>query len=203
MRGVLFAVGAALAFGVTAGLAFLAMRGDPEERPPPVVPTAPAEEQPKLAPAPRDQALAIRRHETAQTLIEDLRDVLASNNPAQVHAEVWRVSARLRRSASWMIGAALRNEASPRVRALVVLAAGVHAQDEAAIWLGLDDRDPRVRRATVLALGYRIGGEAEELLGVQVPVGRELDDATAQRLRGIEEREPDETVRAAIAAVLS
>ena len=200
MRGALIAVGIAVALGATAGLTYLMMQdhGDDGREPPANKKPAPVEGDVEPDQPPD---LKIRAYESDRTLIEDLRDALAGD-PAEVNAECWRVSGRLARDAIAMLGVVERNEASPRVRALVVIAAGVHAQDEPALFRALDDRDPRVRRASVLAIGYQPKGRAETILGVKVPIGRPLKESTRARLMERSRRESDETVRRAIQLVL-
>ena len=130
---------------------------------------------------------------------EDLRDALAGD-PAQLDSECWRVSKLLASSARSTLINLAPEEASPRVRALLTLAAGVHVQQDELLLRFMEDREPVVRAAAVLAAGYKKGGgsSARLLEMVQVPLGR-YDGRLEPFLQG----EKDETVRAAIRAVLS
>jgi len=200
VRGALIAVGIAIALGATAGLSFLAMQDrDEDNREQDKAPAAADSERPTQQP--RSATLKIRAYESSTTLVDDLRDALAGD-PKALGAECWRVSSRMKSIAASMLEHIGRNESSPRVRALVVLAAGVHVQDEPALFRRLEDRDARVRRAAVLAVGYRPGGKTQQLLGVAVPLGRPLNEATRARLVEQARQESDETVRDAIERVL-
>jgi hypothetical protein len=167
---------------------------EPEMAPGPPPPPLPA----KAAPAEE----ILRPYETVATLAEDLRDALAGPKEA-LGPEVSRVSGRLRPSARRVLVETAPQEASPKVRALLVLAAGVHVPDERILLAFLGDREAVVRRAAALATSRRDGGTPVPLMeGVEVEVGRELPEATrgvlAERLR----REEDEGVRGTIAKVL-
>ncbi|HEX5138660.1 MAG TPA: hypothetical protein VFY93_16940 [Planctomycetota bacterium] len=145
---------------------------------------------------------ALRPYETVATLAEDLRDALAGPKEA-LGAEVARVSLRLRPNARRVLVETARQEPSPRVRALLVLAAGVHVPDEAILLAYLDDREPVVRRAAVLATARREGGSPVALMeGVEVPVGRELPAETRRALAERLPREEDEGVRGTIGKAL-
>lgn len=194
MRGVvlLCLLVAAIATGV---LVFLRHGRDdlpppaPAPPPPPAPVTAPAEE-------------TLRPYETVATLQEDLRDALAGPKEA-LAAEVARVSSRLRPSARRVLVETAPREASPKVRALLVLAAGVHVPDEGILLAFLDDREPVVRRAAALATARQEGGAAAELMeGVEVPVGRELPEGTRRALAGRLPREEDEGVRGTVGRAL-
>jgi hypothetical protein len=162
----------------------------PAPPPPPPPAKASAEEEP------------LRPYETFATLAEDLRDALAGPNEA-LGAEVSRVSARLRPNARRILVETAPQEASPRVRALLVLAAGVHVPDERILLAFLGDREAVVRRAAALASARREGGAAVPLMdGVAVPVGRELPEATRHVLRERARREEDKGVRGTIEAAL-
>jgi hypothetical protein len=104
-----------------------------------------------------------------------------------------------------MLENAAPGEASPRVRALLVLACGVHAPDAPSLHAFLVDRDPAVREAAVLAAGHRPDGAATArcLTEVRVPVGRPLPPAVADRLRARLEAETDPGVRAALETALA
>jgi hypothetical protein len=145
----------------------------------------------------------LRAYETVATLAEDLRDALAGPKEA-LEPEVARVSARLRASARRVLVETAPREASPRVRALLVLAAGVHVPDERILLAFLDDREAVVRKAAVLATARRDGGAKVALVeGVEVPVGRELPEATRRVLGERVAREEDEGVRGTIARALA
>lgn len=163
----------------------------------------PAEELPAVAPeAPPPAEETLRPYETAATLTEDLRDALAGPEEA-LGAEVRRVSDRIAATARSVLVTTAPAEASPRVRALLVLAAGPHVPDEPALLAFLGDREPLVRRAAALAAGRIEGGSAVALLpGVEVPVGRKLPRATRRALEARLSREEDEGVRGTLSAAL-
>jgi hypothetical protein len=96
-------------------------------------------------------------------------------------------------------------ETNPKVRALLVLAAGVHLQDDPLLLACLDDRSPVVRRAAVLAAGHAEGGaEREEILpGVAVLLGRDLPAGTADALSMRRAVEEDEGARGTLRRVLN
>jgi hypothetical protein len=191
VRGLL-PLGLALALGATGGLAWIVLTVRPQppaEAPAPELPPAPPEVRPEGA---------LRAYETVPTLVEDLRDALAGD-PALVDAELWRVSRALASRARWTLVHGAPAESSPRVRALLVLAAGVHVADDPLVVGFLEDPDPRVRAAAALALGYRPEGPREgALLGVRVPLGRTVPADVAGRLA----REDDEGARGAMEAAL-
>ena len=200
MKGSLFPLALVLALVATAGVAFFAIR---EKRGSPSVETAP-EEVAELVRKPEERELALRAYRTTATLAEDLRDALAGD-PKKLDDEVWRVSGLLKGSARYTLSDVARKEASPRVRALLVLAAGVHHQDEELLFWSLDDHKAVVRQAAALALGYASGGRIERaFLGeVRVPLGRKLPAASEQRLRRHLDKEKDEDTRACVEAVVS
>jgi len=165
--------------------------GPPTEAPP-APPTPP---EPPLEPT-------LRPYETTSTLTEDLRDALAGP-PEALGGEVRRVSDRLKAKARSVLVNAAPGEASPRVRALLVLAAGRHVPDEAILLAFLDDREALVRRAAALATAHEDGGGTFALLpGVDVPTGRAVAPATRRALEERLAREEDEGVRGALAAAL-
>jgi hypothetical protein len=176
----------------------------------PDVPSAPRDapaagdpaELDRTTPARIERPRKLRRYETTATLAEDLRDALGGD-PEQLAPEVWRVSRSLEGRPRWTLLNLAAEEASPRVRALLVLAAGRHIGDDGALLDFLGDEWPVVRRAAVLAAGYDARGDrkVELLAGLDVPVGRELPEATAALLRQHVEKERDEGVRNAIDAV--
>jgi hypothetical protein len=141
----------------------------------------------------------LRRYETTATLAEDLRDALAGDRE-QLAPEVWRVSRSLQGRPRWTLLNLAAEEASPKVRALLVLTAGRHIGDDDALLDFLTDDWPIVRRAAVLAAGYDARGtrKVELLDGLKVPVGRKLPAATAALLRRHVESERNEAVRTAI-----
>lgn len=198
MRGAL-PLGLALALGATGGLAVLVLREapGPEAAPPAGEPPAAA-----VAPAAAEPVREIRPYRTTQTLAEDLRDALAGD-PARLGAELWAVSAALEERARWVLVHQAAEETSPRVRALLVLAAGVHLPEDPRLLEFLGDREPRVRAAAALAAAYRKdGARRAELLGVGVPLGevREGARASVERAR---DGEQDAEARAAMEAALS
>jgi len=190
-----------LAAAATAGLGLLVLRDVPAEPEPAAgdAGSTVAEPEPAAAPAPR-----LRPYQTTLTLAEDLRDALAGD-PALLAAEVWRVSAALESRAVWTLENIAAQEAGPRLRALLVLAAGVHAPEEAALLGFLGDRDALVRRAAVLAVGYDTQGKAREPLmeGVDVPLGRAASPQVQELLAFYDREEKAREVRLAIASVLS
>jgi len=202
MRGVLLAVGFALAVGATAGLAYLAMQPSSADEPPPSQKEM-EREVPEAERARRGERPKIRAYETTATLVEDLRDALAGD-ASKIDAECWRVSEALGSTARWTLTrlATEEQEASPRVRALLVIAAGVHVQGEGLLLLRMRDVDPRVRHAAVLASGYAPGGVKSKLLGVTVPIGRKPDERMQRALETLATEDKDETVRNAARFVL-
>ena len=96
------------------------------------------------------------------------------------------------------------HEASPRVRALLVLANGVHVPEDRALLDFLGDRAPLVRRAAALASGYDPDGSRRLPLvaGLLVPVGRQPSERGRATLERHLEGEKDATVREALAAAL-
>jgi len=174
------------------------MRLGPREEPAPAPGTPPP--PPPAETAPFEETL--RAYETVATFHEDLRDALVGPS-GELGAEVSRVSLRLLPNARRVLLETAREEASPRVRALLVLAAGVHVPDEAILLAYLDDRAPVVRRAAALATARREGGPPVALMeGVEVPVGRELADATRRALAGRLRREDDKGVRGTLEKAL-
>jgi hypothetical protein len=185
-----------VAAAATGVLVLLRLRpgGEAEVAPAPPPPPPPA----KAAAAEE----ILRPYETVATLAEDLRDALAGPKES-LQAEVLRVSARLRPSARRILVETAPKEASPRVRALLVLAAGVHVPDEKILLAFLGDREAVVRRAAALATSRREGGAPVRLMeGVEVEVGRELPEATRGALAERVVREEDEGVRGTIAKAL-
>lgn len=194
MRGVVFLC--LLVAGVATGVLVL-LRLGPGEGPLPA-PAPPLPPAPVAAPAEE----ILRPYETVATLAEDLRDALAGPKEA-IALEVSRVSARLSRSARSVLVETAPREASPRVRALLVLAAGVHVPDERILLAFLDDREAVVRKAAALAIARREGGVAVSLMeGVDVPVGRRLPEPTRHALAERLSREEDEGVRGTVGLAL-
>ncbi len=130
-------------------------------------------------------ALALRPYETIETLTEDLRDALAHGTPP-LDEEWLRVSAALTPHARRVLSREARSEMNPRVRALLVLAAGVHHPDGPELLSALKDRSPVVRRAAVLACGYQAGGAERFGLwpGLEIPLGRRPEPASLKELMG-------------------
>jgi hypothetical protein len=187
-----------LAAAATGVLGVAALRDRPVAPPSPPAPAEPAPPEPP----PTDEARP-RRYETTGTLTEDLRDAL-SGPPEALAAELRRVAALLRPAARTVLLAAAPREPSPRVRALLVFAAGLHVPDEDPLLAFLDDREPVVRRAAALAAAYLEGGERRHpiLEKVEVPIGRPLPDGTRRRLEERSRREEEEGVRGALGAAL-
>jgi hypothetical protein len=202
VRGLLLPLSLILAAAATAGLVLIVLRGPGAPAPDPEGADATETAMPPDLPAVRERKL--RPYETTLTLAEDLRDALPGP-PAVLEQELWRVSRSLRRKANWTLEKLARQEASPRVRALLVLAAGVHLPDAAPLLRFLDDPHPTVRTAAVLACGYHDEGPAKaSLFGtIAVPVGRRPADTTRADLARRYGREKEASVRAAIDAVLS
>jgi len=199
VRGALLPVSLLLAVVATAALGLLALRGGGAgaAAPGPGEPPAPS-------PPPTRREMQLRPYRTTATLTEDLRDVLATGDAAAVAETCWRVSDALRDKARWMLQEAAPAEASPRVRALLVLACGVHHPDDPALLAFLADRAAPVREAAALAAGYLPGSERPgSFLGVPVPLGRTPPAPTENRLRARLETEKDEGVRGAIEDVLA
>ena len=202
MRGLLLPLSLVLAAAATAGLALIVLRGSGATATSPEAADAgQTEPAPDLPPIPERK---LRPYETTLTLAEDLRDALPGP-PAQLEKELWRVSHALKSKANWTLEKLARQEASPRVRALLVLAAGVHVPDEEPLLRFLNDPHPAVRTAAVLACGYRAEGPARASLfgAIAVPVGRRPADTSLADLQRRYEQEQDTPVRAAIDAVLS
>jgi hypothetical protein len=191
-----------LAILAVAGAAYVVLRPPPAVAPsrggaPPSPPPSPA------SPAPEPPG-TIRPYRTTSTLAEDLRDALASGAPPI--AEEWRrVSDALRPQARYVLETLAPAEASPRVRALLVLAAGVHLPDSAALAKFLEDRSAVVRRAAALAAVFDArGARSVPLLeGLAVPIGRNPGSETAAAVRARLAKEEDEGVRGTLEAALS
>jgi len=201
-RGPLLALSLILAAAATAGLVLIVLR-DPGS----TAPSPEGAEAGERATAPDVAPLReckLRPYETTLTLLEDLRDALPGP-PAALEKELWRVSRTLKSKANWTLEKLARQEASPRVRALLVLAAGVHLPDEGPLLRFLNDPRPAVRTAAVLACGYREEGPAEaSLFGtIAVPVGRRPADTSVADLQRRHDQEKEALVRAAIDAVLN
>lgn len=195
---------AALLFAIlaVAGVAYVVAR------PPPSVEPKSSRAAPSPPPSPASAApepeATIRPYRTTATLAEDLRDALASGAPPL--AEEWRrVSDALRPQARHVLETLAPAEASPRVRALLVLAAGVHLPDSAALARFLDDRSAAVRSAAALAAVFdRDGARSLRLLeGLAVPIGREPGPETAAAMRARLAKEEDEGARGTLEAALS
>jgi len=201
VRGLLLPLSLVLAAAATAGLVLIVLR-----RPSPAAPAPQGTDAIELwspdLPAVREREL--RPYQTTLTLAEDLRDALPGP-PAVLEQELWRVSRSLKNKANWTLEKLARQEASPRVRALLVLAAGVHVPDTAPLLRFLNDPHPTVRTAAVLACGHRDEGPAKaSLFGtIAVPVGRRPADTARADLAQRHGQEKDSSVRAAIDAVLS
>lgn len=155
-----------LPVAVTAGI-LLAVVRDGRPLPAPRAPPVPSAPEPAVPPEPG----TFRPWQTTATLVEDLRDALGDPR-ADLEAEWRRVSEALRPHAAWTLENVAPREKSPRVRALVVLAAGVHLPGDPR--LGSFARDPEevVRTAADLARRYREGGAKVDFLGrLSLPVG--------------------------------
>jgi len=193
-----------MALAATAGLAVVALRDGTAEMVPAHEPDRPAPGPRPEGARPRPEPRTLRRYQTTATLAEDLRDALAGE-PKDLFKEWRRVSGALEPKARWTLENVAPLEASPRVRALLVLAAGVHVQDEDLLLAFLEDRRAIVRHAAALATGYLPTGthERELVEGLAIPLGRRPASAAQQRLRRREAAEQDAEVLRAIAAVLS
>lgn len=194
MRGIVWLC--LLVAGIATGVLGMMVFG---QRPPPPQEVPVAEASPAAAPAPPAEE-TLRPYETNATLAEDLRDALAGPD---LDAEVRRVSERIEARARSVLLATAPEEASPRVRALLVLAAGRHVPDERILLAFLEDPSPVVRQAAALAAAHVEGGKPVALLpGVDVPVGRALPDATRRTIEARLAREEDQGVRGTLAAAL-
>jgi len=202
LRRALFPLTLVLALLATAGVALVALRGFPNVAPPQESEVQPAAESRPASPA--ESKLALRPYQTTATLAEDLRDALAGD-ARKLDAALWRTSGLLRGSARYTLADVARKEASPKVRALLVLAAGVHLQDDELLWSALDDSKAVVREAAALALGYTAAGKTKRvsLTGVRVPLGRTLPDEASRRLRRYADKEDSSEARETMRAVLS
>jgi hypothetical protein len=201
LRGTLLPLSLFCAVAATCGLAVLALLDRPE---PPGEDTkaGPADEE-APAPPPRPVRAELRPYQTTLTLTEDLRDALAGD-PVFLEREVWRVSEALASKARWTLKNLALVEASPKLRALEVLAAGVHVPEDPLVLGFLSDRETIVRRAAVLAIGYAPDGkERASLLGAEVPLGRTASPEVQRMLELCEGKEKAAEVRLAISSVLS
>lgn len=144
-----------------------------------------------------------RPYQTTATLTEDLRDALASD-PETLGRECRRVSAALQGRARWSLIHLASAEASPKVRGLLVFAAGLHLPDDPDLIHWLDDPSPAVRSAAALAIGYDAKGRSTARLIEVVPVriGRVPGPEAQGVLRSVAERDREKSVREAAAAVL-
>ena len=146
----------------------------------------------------------LRLYQTTATLTEDLRDALA--DPSIDLSREWRrVSRILGPKAAWTLHRIVPEEANPRVRALLVLAAGVHIPDSETVLSALEDGAPVVRGAAALAVGYREGGSRFLSLDnrLAVPVGRTLPPKTRGALEQRQRAEKDPDVKRTILNVLT
>lgn len=205
MRGALFPVTILLALAATAGLALVAFRDPPEASPA----ASDGAGDPELVKERRPDARTpvLRPYQTTATLAEDLRDALAGDL-SKLEAEVWRVSKAFTTQAGWTLLHLARDESSPRVRALLVISAGVHKPDDDLLLTFLDDRAPIVRRAAALATGYKDAGATKAkrtklMDGFELTLGRSPSERTRTRLRRRLEKEKDDGVRDDLEAVLN
>jgi hypothetical protein len=202
VKPLLVIVGLLVALAGMAGLAYVSLRPSPQPaQAPPVMAPDSGPDRKSEAPA----ELELRPYRTMNTLREDLRDALADEG-ATLDAETWRVSGLLATDARKFLTGVAQDEKSPRVRGLLVLAAGVHLSSGGELEVFLGDRFPVVREAAVLALGSRPGAKDDPahlyLDRVIVPVGRELSAQTRGRLEQLRAEEREERVLAALEAVL-
>ncbi|MEE8107039.1 MAG: hypothetical protein V3T86_16005 [Planctomycetota bacterium] len=189
----------------TGGLALLGTR----ERTPEVWTEDPQASEPETA-APdavktaRESAEpGLRPYRTTATLTEDLRDVVALPN-ADVDT-VWRtVSAALKPRAVWTLERIVPQEATPRVRALLLLAAGVHAPDTPEVIAALRDREPVVRGAAALTIGFHPRGATRVPVtgNLALRIGRKPAKAAETALRAQLAAETDAGVKTTIELVL-
>jgi hypothetical protein len=199
MRGLLLPAGLLCAAAATGLLAYLALRDTDQP-----ADAGETTTETTRAPVAASGEPVLRPYQTTVTLTEDLRDALASGDQALVARECWRVSEALHGKARWTLLNIAAHEASPRVRALLVLANGVHVPEDRALLDFLGDRAPLVRRAAALASGYDPDGTRRLALvaGLLVPVGREPSDRGRATLERHLESEQDGSVREALAAAL-
>jgi len=202
MKPILVVVGLLAALAGLAGLAYLGLSPAPQPK------TTPQPPAPEPGPASGEEVPAskgLRPYRTLATLCEDLRDALADEG-AQLEAEAWRVSGLLASDARRVLTSVAPEERSPKVRGLLVLAAGVHLPDDPALHAFLDDRFAVVRQAAVLAMGVRPGSvDANSPLflnRVRVVLGRNPSAGTRALLVAHRIGEQDPAVLTALAAVL-
>jgi len=105
---------------------------------------------------------------TTATLAEELRDALGDPE-ADLLAVFREVSELLRPHAAYTLEKVAAAERSPRVRALLVLAAGIHVPSEPLLARFASDREEAVRRAAALA---REGSGAAEVAAFVVSFRR-------------------------------
>jgi hypothetical protein len=191
----------ATALLATGGLALLALRGGtPVEPEPEVAAGKNGEGAQALVPS----SATLHAYRTTATLTEDLRDALA-DPAADLDREWRRVSAALQDKARWTLHRLVPEEASPRVRALLILCAGIHEPESKAVLDRLNDREPVVRKAAALTIAYQEEGRKKYRLlnRVPVPIGRKVGPAALQALEKRLKVEKDEAARMALTAVLA
>jgi len=203
MKPVLVVAGLLAALAGLAGLAYLGLGSAPQPKTT-SQPPAPEPGPGSVEEVPAEKGL--RPYRTLATLCEDLRDALADEG-AQLDAETWRVSGLLGSDARRVLTSVAPEERSPKVRGLLVLAAGVHLPDDPTLHGFLNDRFAVVREAAVLAMGTGTGpGDANSPLylnRVRVAVGQSSSARARARLNEHRAGERDEAVLAALEAVLA
>ena len=189
-----------LALLATGGLALLALR--PSREPDAEEEAAATEAGPIESRPPKP--VELRLYQTTATLTEDLRDALADRS-IDLSREWRRVSRALGPKAAWTLHRIVPEEANPRVRALLVLAAGVHIPDSETVLSALEDAAPVVRTAAVLAVGFREGGSKFLSLDnrLAIPVGRTLSPKTRGTLEQRQRVEKDPDVKRTIGNVMA
>jgi len=202
LRLPVLALGLVAAAAATGGAAFLVLRrGETRSS----GPRADAADEAGTAASPISfRPAPIERYQTTLTLAEDLRDALAGD-PEALAAECGRVAAAIAPRARYTLAKVAPAERSPRVRALLVLAAGMHVADEPLLLDFLSDPAAIVRRAAAVAAGHDATGTRHETLlpGLDVPLGSVTSPEVRSRLEAALGREEDAAVRATVAAVLA
>ena len=201
MRIALLALLLATALLATGGLALVALRGTTTNEPEQEV-AAPADRGDPESAAP--EAATLHAYRTTATLTEDLRDALADPE-VDLDREWRRVSAALQDKARWTLHRLVPEEASPRVRALLILCAGVHEPESPAVLERLNDREPVVRKAAALTIAYHEEGRKKYRLlnRVRVPIGRTLSPAALGAVQQRHDSETDQGTKQALTAVLA
>ena len=204
MKSILLMAGLVAALG---GILVLVLFSRHASRAPEAVEAAPvgtttANEAPETGTAPQK----LRAYRTLYTLREDLRDALPAGGSA-LAAEFWRVSTLYTtRDALRVLNEIAPGEKSPRVRGLLVLAAGVHLPDHESLLRLLGDRSAVVREAAVLATTHSKASKGEAILflnAIRVQPGRRLAEPTRRALEAVLSREVEDSVRRPVQRALA